>query len=327
MIRQIFDELAKKDLRKNLKFSDIYNLIYNYVSKYVLNSNQLNNYIENILAIIGKLVSRYYLSITKENRYLDNEKPKKRLALEFYKNSMDLYGLKIIGYFQNNINVLVFRGCQIDDEELKIILSFSRKNKNLMQLDLMYNLISDAGCESLKEFIIENKNIYHFSIGNNKKITTDGFEMICEAIKINQTLTTVNFQGLRLDYSSYEAINTIISCSKSIEYLLLQNNDLGVNFLRFIYKSLEGNSILKEVNFSCNGICRVSRLPEIILNHKSLKNIILRGNLFYNSELRELYDSFKQSKNIKYISVYGNDPYNEIIEKIELLSSERNQIN
>lgn len=184
----------------------------------------------------------------------------------------------------------------------------------------MYNLISDAGCDLLKEFLIENKTLKNFSIGNNKNITTDGIEAICEAIKINQTLTTVNFQGLRLDYSSYEAINTIISCSKSIDNLMLQNNELGINFIRFIYKNLEANSVLKEINLSCNGICRVSRLPQIILTHKSLRKIILRGNHFYKSELRELYDSYKQTTNM-YISVYGNDPYDETIERIELHSS------
>jgi len=165
----------------------------------------------------------------------------------------------------------------LDDNKVIILANALKKNSNITNLDLGFNIIGDKGSitlatlNTIDELNLEGNNIkiegaIALAKGNFKKLnlginliscnsqgegTNDEKEELIEAFAHNKTLENLNLEGCYLEEEKHgEIIGKIIGRNTSIRTLILISNKLGDKILEHI----GNNTILERLSLDGNNI-------------------------------------------------------------------------
>lgn len=160
---------------------------------------------------------------------------------------------------------------------MKHILSM----KNLSQLNLQYNGITDDILIQMINFIKESGTPLKNLILKNNKIGPEGSVSLCELLKDNKFLNILDLSSNNLKTEGIKNIcNALIGNNNNLEQLLIDNN-------------------------KCNDYCCDS-LFNMLSNNKKLFVISLIGNFFTNKGVDKILSTLRKNNTLKQISIGDN---------------------
>jgi hypothetical protein len=249
------------------------------------------------------------------------------VSLSFSKANNTLEELNIIFEllkFNKSVKSLKIRGIKLTDKEISILLlkigskcnkccnnmkrdianNCKECNSTIQKLDVMYNQITDEGCENIRDYLMKNLSLRSLSIGHNPKISLVGLKIVSFGLLVNHNLVHLNLQGLNIEEEKCKVINTILTFNRSIEKLDLSYNLINKNCILDLETGLTKNKILKELYLCGNPLsnCGLIELVKFIRLNSSLVYLDLKSTNLDKSSLKIL----KEVKNILNIDLLGN---------------------
>ncbi len=172
------------------------------------------------------------------------------------------------GYCQDKISN--FNNTGIDNEQVAIISNGLEQNKNLVELHLENNQITDVGARHLITALEKNDCIEKINLSGNK-ISADNLEKINVLLLRNQKFARLNINKLG-----------------NIASLDLSNNNHNDEDVKIIVKGLGQNNTLITLDLSNNQITDTG--AELIINelkqNKTLLTLNLSGNKISDENLK-----------------------------------------
>eukprot|EP01127_Copromyxa_protea_P013693 TRINITY_DN3699_c0_g1_i2.p1 TRINITY_DN3699_c0_g1~~TRINITY_DN3699_c0_g1_i2.p1 ORF type:complete len:126 (+),score=16.46 TRINITY_DN3699_c0_g1_i2:207-584(+) len=104
----------------------------------------------------------------------------------------------------------------------------------------------DEIVDSIKHNKNFKTNITHLDL-RWSKFGYVGMTTICESLKLNDTITTLNLSGIKFGDDNNDVYN-VLKTNKTITTLDLSYNDIGYNGLRFLCESIQLNDTLTCLN-------------------------------------------------------------------------------
>lgn len=336
---EVMKKINKNDLDE-LNFQSLYDELANYYEIHSKSEQTKETYAQNMLIFCAAMINKFYIE---PKRFFKDDMEREKFAKcfrkydedcklewKFFNKKLDKFGLKVVSnvlIFNSSLKSIMIRGCSIDDEDVKFLLSYVNRNNTLETLDLMYNTITNVGCKYIQDFLVQNQHLKGLAIGMNKEISQEGLEYISEGLIVNYTLQHISLQGMRMDDSHAEIINKILTHNKGLKRIDIQNNKFTKISIELWKPALEKNTHLTGFNLFGNQITDEGGfiLADILLNHPSLSRIELNCTGLSRCG-DKLLNSFRENKNIKCIQVLENFKDNgTIIEEFSKLNSSRNQ--
>ncbi len=374
----------------SFKYEECYKYIYDYFQSFFKdeNTNNIENkllkYTDSIIEYIGAIINRYYLqpkvlllqqsisNFNNNNISIPNKNSqestksilfqyKNNLLREwnFYKRSLDSSGVKVVAAaikFNYSLEKLLIRSCQIEDNDLEIILNglrfnarnnsnpgninlcginkignryshnnFEPANEDLQdnkthqfsmipiyshinELDLMYNNISNKGCEILGDFMSTNSTIKYLNIGMNSLIEYDGIKSLINGITINNTLIQLQLQGLKINDNCSSIFKELFEHNKGLKVIEIPNNMITHISIKEWQTVLEENDGLVELNFSANKLQDIGGfiLADILTKNLNIEIIDMKHTEQSSDSYNKLVEVFNNNSNIKVIDLRAN---------------------
>lgn len=164
--------------------------------------------------------------------------------------------------------------------------------KQTNRININDNYIRDEGCKILANFLQSNPQIVSIDMkGNN--ITGRGLSDICEVLKLNKILKSLNLEwnSVGIDSIGLESLASYLTQNNSLNHLDLRNNRISQN-----------DSAI---------------LAAIIRNNKSLISLDLRWNELGNVGANCIKTALKDNKTIQSLELSGNNVSEEITKDIQ----------
>lgn len=164
-------------------------------------------------------------------------------------NDWDFHGLMVI--LPDNMSLLTLNLSRknLGDDKAKSICDMLKSNQKLRRLELEGNLFGPESCTYFGNALRKNKTLKYLDLENNC-LTNDGTNIegiteLCEALKDNTTLISLNLSGNALDDQCSQKINSMLIKNHTLIHLELFNNQY------FQHKDRTG--ISGDSKFSCIG--------------------------------------------------------------------------
>eukprot|EP01127_Copromyxa_protea_P006266 TRINITY_DN1607_c0_g1_i1.p1 TRINITY_DN1607_c0_g1~~TRINITY_DN1607_c0_g1_i1.p1 ORF type:complete len:217 (+),score=23.43 TRINITY_DN1607_c0_g1_i1:646-1296(+) len=135
--------------------------------------------------------------------------------------------------------------------------------------------------------------------------TVECLKSICEALKVNNTLTKLRLSGKKLSDESSRLISEALKVNKSLKDLDLSNNRILDEGLKSICEALKVNNNLTSIDLSC--IAFENESPRFICEALKVNNTLTSLNLISNhigvEGSRFICEALKVNKSLKSISL------------------------
>jgi len=185
---------------------------------------------------------------------------------------------------------------KLDSEEFRIVhqglgdkfaiaISEALKvNKKIKSLILDDNYITPIGGEALMKALLNNKNIEHLDLSNNrlglKGSAKDFGPMISDLLKSNVFLKTVILKGNKLGDRHVAAIAEAMAENSTLKALDLSYNEFGPRGGELIGQMLQNNVFLKSFSVAWNSLLNQGTVH--LLNGLKNNNSITHINISWN---------------------------------------------
>lgn len=190
----------------------------------------------------------------------------------------------------NTIRSLRLWKIQCGDEGIRSLCEYLTVNNELTVLDLLDNNISSIGCRFLGDCFqnniatlqIKKLMLDHNLIGN------EGLNLLVSGLRRSPFIIELSLSYCGLTEESANSIQQMIMFLKTnLEILNLQGNTLGKNGAFQIFRALEANSKMKEINMADNQIpddkILIDQLVSVIENNQ----VIFSINMNFNGIMQE----------------------------------------
>ena len=249
----------------------------------------------------------------------------KKIYFSNNETDMNFIGWKFLKQlFRENFNIrwVSFKNSNLNDNVLEIIIS-SMLLKRIRYLNLSNNNITNKSMYILNKFLIKNQTLSILDMSHNINIDIDGIKLILNALKLHPNICKLDLSYMNITGCG-ELLSSVLSENKTIITLILKNDNLNSNDMKFLSKELtKRESILEHLDLSENiniGDEGLKEIGKIIYNNKSLKSIGLDGmNLSMNNYLPIFKGIFKN----RTIENYSLSKKNPQVKKINIIPWDR----
>lgn len=147
--------------------------------------------------------------------------------------------IKLAQFLKNNrsITELHLENNPYGDEGIAVLAEILKTNTTIKKIYLGNTNISDKGIKALAEMLKVNKTIDVFHISHLVEMTTAGIHFLVEALKVNHTVTKIDFWGNPIDQAGFEELINMLKNNYSIREFILFSDEAT----RFIRKYLVRN--------------------------------------------------------------------------------------
>jgi len=295
-----------------------------------MNTSHLNFQIRSYMSYKGQKTDHDYYQI------LFNKLPYEIVFKEDYYNLRLLYDS-----FKNypNCNILTFEEVEFYNVvEFEFMLNLINDTKQID--DLRFKIINIHNyINELTKFIKNNHTIKALRL-HISSITNEDLKLLCEAIKENDTLTTLDLSS-NDTFSNIEPICDLIQINKNISELIFKNvykcdfipliETLKTNntlkkiklydtkqlYNEFFDMVLQNNS-LNHVSYRCSNTVNLSKVKQILQTKENITKFSLYR--VRSDDWTPLIEGLKQNKTITYLNLnrcnITNENYSQIYEYI-----------
>lgn len=190
----------------------------------------------------------------------------------------------------NTIRSLRLWKIQAGDEGVRALCDYLLTNKELDVLDLLDNGITQLGCRFLGDCFGE-----HFGVLQVRKLMLDhnligdkGLQVLVNGLRRSPFLTelSLSYCGLT-DKSAAPVQQMLMFINTNLEVLNLQGNIMGKEGAFQIFRAIEFNERLKEVNLSDNQIPDAKHLVDQLVQVIEVNPTLYSVNLNFNGIMQE----------------------------------------
>ncbi|KAG0311509.1 hypothetical protein BGZ99_010121, partial [Dissophora globulifera] len=145
-------------------------------------------------------------------------------------------------------------------------------------------------------------NFTHSSIGDN------GAQMLLEALKANSTLTTLNLRSNSIGLIGAQALSKLLKINSSLTTLHLDSNSIGDDGAQVLSTALEANSALTTLDLENNSIESIGAraLAVVIKLNSTLTTLDLTGNSIRDDGARALSRALRNNSTLTSLDLKGN---------------------
>lgn len=146
---------------------------------------------------------------------------------------------------------------KVDDEKVRVLISYLLDHPGLVHLDLSHNIIGDRGARAIGKFINNRSHLTKLNICDNA-IRAVGAQAIAHALIKNTTLTDLDLRLNRLGDDGGQAICSALLKNTTLISINLGSNDLREPTAAILSQAVVQNSTLRRLDLSCNPLGSVS---------------------------------------------------------------------
>jgi len=218
-------------------------------------------------------------------------------------------------FFDNNyaIRFVDLHNTNIYDNHLIDILR-SLSDKRIRLLNLSKNFITIDGANSIGDFIRNNKTLQRLILSQNNQnnFKSEGVKIITESLVNNPNIKLIDFSYMHLTGCG-QYIGKFISNCKSIESIILKDDQLNVVDFKNIFENIKTSKSLKEIDVSMNnmgGDKSIQYIADSIKVNKSLDTLKIDKININNDNYQFIFNAIESAKNITTYSINHNSNVN-----------------
>lgn len=135
----------------------------------------------------------------------------------------------------------------------------------------------------------------------NSQIKDDDFKLLCEELKVNNSIETLILSNNNLTSSSGFFLSDVLLVNKSIETLLLDNNQIGEGGLNTLLKVLANkNSLITNLSFGYNNLSQedFSALGDYLSSDPVVSSLDISGNNVDPQSANRLGVAFRKASSL-----------------------------
>ncbi|NXK37781.1 LRC34 protein, partial [Piprites chloris] len=212
--------------------------------------------------------------------------------------------LKITG---NNLPVPVQR---VKDDDLGVLASVLCHAAFVKGLDLAYNVLTDAGAETMATFLQENSSLRYLNLMFND-IGSSGAELIAGALHRNRSLVHMRMTGNKIGDQGGMFFATMLQRNSTLEKLDLGDCDLGLDCLIAIATALSQNKSLRAINLNRPLLYSQQEettvhIAQMLKNNPSLVELHLSKHGMKNFGVEQLCEALYENSSLRYLDLSCN---------------------
>lgn len=198
--------------------------------KYFYNFSNSLQYLDLSGCLQNSITSKGIGQILKNNNTLQ--------TLDLSYNDIDSDEFKYLLIDNKSLLTLNLVGCKLNEHAIEYLIK-SLKNSNLQSLNLMWNELNSIGCNFLADVLRVNSNLQYLNLCYCLTEPEKSIKKLCEALKINKSLISLNLSCNNLKNDSIKYIVDFLEINDTLEYLDLFWNNIdsdGVKLLSNVFK-------------------------------------------------------------------------------------------
>lgn len=237
--------------------------------------------------------------------------------LDLSLNYIDNEDMKLLFNFlkkNKNLKTLQLRGCVpllrlvVGQNFYKELYEALKENTSLLILNLAQNGFRDEICTFISESLKVNTSLRDLKLYNNY-IGKDGAQSLIESLKINNSIQFICLGRNNIGNDGIKNLHELISINKTLQHINLSENIIDGNGVNLFFKSLKHNKTLKSIFLSHNNINGESlcKLSESLMVNTSIEIISLSFNPLGDVGIFFLSKSLRTNRYIKYLYIKETD--------------------
>ncbi|CAD8147575.1 unnamed protein product [Paramecium octaurelia] len=217
-----------------------------------------------------------------------------------------------------------------NNEGVKYLANYIQKAQNTKVLDLTENEITPQGCIHLGYALSPAFKVpLQELILDFNYIGCEGMKELSKGLEMNTTIRKLSLNYCRLDLESVKYIQDILSfVDCDLRYLFLEGNYLRNQGVYQLFRALETNEWLEELNIANNqfgeseDVPLIEKICEVLTKNNSIQVYDFRGNALYDDSAKKFLECIKMYKTVCRLEV-PIEIQNAILEEIKKVTKKR----
>ncbi|XP_066050009.1 leucine-rich repeat-containing protein 34 [Chamaea fasciata] len=200
---------------------------------------------------------------------------------------------------------------RVTDDDLGALVSVLDQAAFVTGLDLAYNLLTDAGAQTIATFLQENSSLQYLNLMFND-IGTSGAELIAEALHSNHSLVHLRMTGNKIGNQGGMFFASMLRINSTLEKLDLGDCDVGLQCLIATSIALTQNKSLKAINLnrpllSSQQEETTVHVARMLRSNSSLVELHLGKHGMKNFGVERLCEALYRNSTLRYLDLSCNN--------------------
>ena len=221
--------------------------------------------------------------------------------------------IQIYASIMKNNNSSNFAHYQINNElhpsdakiDIQELAKYVKKNSSITLINLSGNNIS-KGINYLPEALKIDNTLTSINLYNSN-IDAKGLKHLSETLKKNSSITSLDLSCNNIDAKGIECLSEALNTNNTITMLNLHNNNISNKGISCLSGVLKTNSSITSIDLYKNNISDIEHLSELLKKNSSITSIDLSGNNIDAKGLEHLSEALKINNTLTSINLYNNN--------------------
>ncbi|NXM26354.1 LRC34 protein, partial [Oxyruncus cristatus] len=199
---------------------------------------------------------------------------------------------------------------RVTDDDFGVLASVLCHTAFVKGLDLAYNVLTDAGAETMATFLQENSSLRYLNLMFND-IGRSGAELIAGALHRNRSLVHLRMTGNKIRDQGGMFFASMLQRNSTLEKLDLGDCDLGLHCLIAITTALLQNKSLRAINLNRPLLYSQEEettvhIAQMLKNNPSLVELHLSKHEMKNFGVERLCEALYENSSVRYLDLSCN---------------------
>ncbi|NWU87224.1 LRC34 protein, partial [Onychorhynchus coronatus] len=199
---------------------------------------------------------------------------------------------------------------RVTDDDFRVLASVLCNAAFVKGLDLAYNVLTDAGAETMATFLQENSSLRYLNLMFND-IGTSGAELIAGALHKNRSLVHMRMTGNKIGDQGGMFFASMLQSNSTLEKLDLGDCDLGLHCLIAIATALIRNRSIRAINLNRPLLYSQEEettvhIAQMLKNNPSLVELHLSKHDMKNFGVERLCEALYENSSLRYLDLSCN---------------------
>jgi hypothetical protein len=153
-----------------------------------------------------------------------------------------------------SITSINLSNCQLNDKMAKVLAASLQENRTLKKLALGMNVIKSKGIRVLSKAVGQHSSLETLILASNINIDKSGWIDFFSALAGNTSLRQLDLDACLIGDKEASALAAMLQKNRTLEKLILSNNQITVEGMTVLAKSLEGHPSINLLDLAGNYI-------------------------------------------------------------------------
>ena len=210
---------------------------------------------------------------------------------------------------------------KLSDGGMNDFLRYLKKMNNLKVIDFYSMDLPPDTMDFLNDILLNNKNIQHFTLSNNKRILSSGMELLSKGLTLNTNLISIRLSQCGIGNEGTEIVANALFNNISIKEIYLDYNDISLNGTKALCEKVLRKRSLKILILGHNKIDYTAAyyIGKYLGEAYGITKLALNSNLIGDEGCEYISEGIKKNETLQELNIENNSITNK---GIRLLSKE-----